>query len=57
MKKYEWLFVNGCECKSPVFTMMKFLNSLQDGTDASICLGIMLKNNDASRINELHLTL
>jgi hypothetical protein len=29
-------------------TATEFLNSCQDGTNASMCSGIMLKNNDTS---------
>jgi uncharacterized protein (DUF4213/DUF364 family) len=47
-KKWKWLLVNGCECKSPISTATEFSNSRQDGTNASICLGVMLKNNDTS---------
>jgi len=47
-RKWKWQFVNGCECKSPVSARTKFLNPYQDGTDASICLWILLKNNDNS---------
>jgi hypothetical protein len=43
---------------SPISAVMEFLNSYQDGTNASICTGIMLKNNYTfTGINELHLTL
>jgi hypothetical protein len=48
MEKWNWLFVNGCKYKSPVYTAMEFLNSCQDRTNASMCLGIMLKANDTS---------
>jgi hypothetical protein len=35
-----------CECKSPISTATGFLNSCQDGMNASMCLRIILKNND-----------
>jgi hypothetical protein len=38
------LFVNSCEHKLLISTATKFLNACQDGTNASKCLGIMLKN-------------
>lgn len=34
--------------KSPVSTATDFLNSCQDGNGASLCSGIMLKNDDSS---------
>jgi hypothetical protein len=48
MKKLKWLSMNGCECKSTISTATVFSNSSQDGTDASMYWGIMLKNNDTS---------
>lgn len=44
-RKWKWQFMNGCECKSPVPARTIFLNPYQDGTDASVCLWILLKNN------------
>lgn len=43
MKKGKWLFVSGCECKIPIFTASEFLNSCQEGTNVSVCWGIVLK--------------
>jgi hypothetical protein len=40
--------VSGCKCKSLISTMTEFLNLCQDGTDTSVCLGIMLKNNNVA---------
>jgi hypothetical protein len=48
MKKWKWLLMSGCECKSPISTARAFLNSCQDGTNASVGSRIMLKNNDTS---------
>jgi hypothetical protein len=52
MKKRKRLFVNGCECKSPISTATEFLNSFQDGKNASVCSGIELKN-DYSLVAEM----
>jgi len=43
--------MNDCKCKSPVFSVMEFLNSCQGGTDASVCLGIKLKINNTLVVN------
>ena len=48
VRKVKWVFLNGCKCKSPICTVTEVLNLCQDGIKASICLGIMLKNNDTS---------
>jgi len=42
MNKGKWLFVSGCECKIPISTASEFLNSCQDGTNASGCWGVVL---------------
>jgi hypothetical protein len=47
MRKWMWLFVNGCECKSPIFTETEFLNSFQGGVNDPKYSDIM-KNNDNS---------
>jgi len=44
VRKRKWLLVNGCKNKSLVFTTVEFSNPGQDRINASICLGIMLKN-------------
>jgi hypothetical protein len=36
---------HGCEYKKPIYTAKRFLNSCQDGTNASILSEIILKNN------------
>jgi len=36
---------HGCEYKKPIYTAKTFLNSCQDGTNASILSEIILKNN------------
>jgi hypothetical protein len=51
MGKRKWLCVKGCEFKGLISVTMEFINSCQDGRDASLCLGIMLKNNDFSAEN------
>jgi hypothetical protein len=33
MWKWKWLFVNGCKCKSMIYTMTEFLNLSQDVID------------------------
>ena len=48
MGKWKWLLVNGCEYKGLTFVMLEFLNQWQYGRDASVCLGVMVKNNDTS---------
>jgi hypothetical protein len=48
MKKWKWLIVNGCESKSLISIATEFLNTCQDGKNASVCSGIMLKNKNAS---------
>ena len=40
--------MNVCEYKGSISVLMKFLNWCQDGREASVCLGIMLRNNDTS---------
>jgi hypothetical protein len=46
MKELKWLLAaNGCEGKSPIF----MATDLRQGeANASLCSGIMLKNNDTS---------
>lgn len=46
IRKWKWLFMIGCEYGSFISAMTKFLNSLQDRTDTSLCSGIVPKNND-----------
>jgi hypothetical protein len=46
MTEWKWLIMNGCECSSLISGALEFLNLCQDVTDASVCLGIVLKNND-----------
>jgi hypothetical protein len=40
MKKWKWLFVNAYESNSVISMVMKFLNSYQDGANASVYSGI-----------------
>jgi hypothetical protein len=46
MRKCKWLLVSGCKCGNPFSTAVQFVNVYQDGTNASVCLGIVLKNID-----------
>jgi len=34
MRKWKWLFVSGCGCKSLNYTVMEFLRSCRHGTNA-----------------------
>jgi hypothetical protein len=43
MGKWKWLFMNGYECMSPIFTVTEFLNPCANGTDSSVCLWIVVK--------------
>jgi len=43
MKKWKWLFVNCCRCRSPISVATKFVNSWQDDMIALVCLEIVLK--------------
>jgi len=38
IRNWKWLFVNGCEYESPIYTAQEFLNSCQDWTYTSMCL-------------------
>jgi len=49
MRKTKWLFLKGCECKSPIYTAMKLLSSQPDETNISNGSQFMLKNNDILR--------
>jgi hypothetical protein len=40
------IFLEERGCGSPFSTTKEVLNSCQDGTNMSICLGIMLENTD-----------
>ena len=40
--------MNGCEYKGTISVMMEFLKWCEDWRDASVCLQIMLRNNDTS---------
>jgi hypothetical protein len=42
-RRWKWLSVNGWKRKFPLSTANKFLNSWQDGKNASKCSRIMLK--------------
>jgi hypothetical protein len=45
VRKWKWRLVNGCEYKSPIYAAIEFLNPCHDGTSASMCSGISLKNS------------
>jgi hypothetical protein len=49
-RKWKRPFVDGCECKSPIYTAMEFLNQCYE-----VRWGIVLKNDDTylSGMNEL----
>ena len=47
MRNWGWLFVGGCDCKSPVCTTLEFSNLCQCETNASLCWQVVLKNNEA----------
>jgi len=38
-RKWKWVFVNVCECESPLCAATYILNSCQDGEDAAVCCG------------------
>ena len=46
MWNWKWLLVNGCECESQSSTAKELSIFCQDGPRASVCSGIMMKNND-----------
>jgi hypothetical protein len=48
VRKWKCLFVNDSECKRPINAATECLNPCQNVTNASLCLGIMLKSNDVS---------
>jgi len=45
---WKWLFVNECECKSTVSSVVEFLNMFQDGTYVSLFWVIIMAKNDIS---------
>jgi len=45
IRKQNCLCVNDFECRIPISTTTYFVCSLQNGTNASTCMGIMLKND------------
>jgi hypothetical protein len=49
IRNWKWLFVNGCEYNGPICTVMGFLNSSRNETNALSWAGTVLKNNDTSR--------
>jgi hypothetical protein len=42
MRTREWLFVNGCECNSPVSTATKFFNTSKDGANANASMHLVI---------------
>lgn len=50
MREWNSLFMNGCEGKSLISVMMKFLNSCQGVSNTSVCPGITQKN-DATQMD------
>jgi len=58
MNKSKWLFANGRECKNPISSAMRYLNSCQNGTNILTFADILVKNSDNySGVNELLLML
>jgi len=41
--KWKWLFMDGCGYRSLITTARRFVNSCKDGTNASMCSGMMSK--------------
>jgi len=52
-KKWVWLSVNGCQCKSPVSTTTNFSTHAKPGQTQQCAQKIMT----LCEINQLHLTL
>ena len=48
MRQWKWLFKNGCKHNSLISAMTEFVNLCQDEINASMCSGIMLKNDVSS---------
>jgi hypothetical protein len=48
MRKLKRLFVKGYSWRSPILPWRDFTKSCQDGTNISICCGVMLKNGGTS---------
>jgi len=46
VRKWMWLFMNGCECNTQLHDPTEFLKSCQGGTYASVRLGNVVKNCD-----------
>jgi hypothetical protein len=44
MRKWMWMFVNGCECKGQIFNRTESLN----GANVSKFSEILMRNNDTS---------
>jgi len=36
IRNWKWLFVGGCKCNIPIYTVMDFLNLCQEGMNASM---------------------
>jgi hypothetical protein len=48
IRKWKLLFVNGCEWKSWISTAKGNLNPCQDWSNARVCLGVKLTDDDHS---------
>jgi hypothetical protein len=48
MRKWKWLFMSGCKCKSAVSAPIEFVKSYQVDTNISVCLRILLKIDDTA---------
>lgn len=44
MRKWKWLFMNGCEWRGRIPAVTELLNFCQDGTNVTVCPGMMFKN-------------
>ena len=48
MRKWKWLFLNGCKCKSRIYAVTEFLNPCQDGINASRVRRLWIQSSETS---------
>jgi hypothetical protein len=48
-----WLFVNGCKCKEAINTAAECLHSFHAETNASMCYGVTLRNNNNNKVEHM----
>jgi hypothetical protein len=48
MGKWKWFLVKGSDFRGVISIMIEFLNQCQYDSNASVCLGIILKDYDTS---------